>query len=100
MHTKDKLAGALREADLPELAHAAAQGLFDDWLSPLPMPVTELLARLADADTDKSLALRQRVIAGEFESTEEEAEAWAESPEGQATFALLGGPGKPGRPPK
>jgi hypothetical protein len=87
MHTKDRLAAALVEAELPELAERAAKGGFDDYLSDLPTPTLALVEELAKAATRKALDLRKRVINGEFDSTAAEAEAWANSPDGQATFA-------------
>jgi hypothetical protein len=87
MHTKDKLAAALTEANLPELAERAAKGGFDDFMSDLPLPMITLVDLLAKAATRQALDLRKRVINGEFDSTAAEAEAWANSPDGQATFA-------------
>lgn len=89
MHTKDRLAAALTEANLPELAERAAKGGFDDFMSDLPLPMLALVDELAKAATRKALDLRKRVMKGEFDGTAEEAEAWANSPEGQATLAKI-----------
>ena len=90
MHTKDKLAQAMREAKLPQgiIANATA-GYYDDFLSPLATPLLELAKDLLTIATPAALELRLRVIRGDFDGTPEESEAWAESPEGQAAMARL-----------
>jgi hypothetical protein len=100
MHTKDKLAAALREVGLTEMADRAANAWYDDYLSPLDAPINALAGDLAVAASKSErradiLALRQRVINGDFDATEEEGEAWAASPEGQETFRMLIGDKKP-----
>lgn len=89
MHTKDKLAQALRDAGLDEIAARAAAGHYDDYLSPLDTPELALMAELRASGTPDAMALRQRVMDGDFDATSEEADAWAASPEGQATFAMF-----------
>lgn len=89
MHTKDILAAELRKADLPEMADKAATGYYHDFLSPLDLPEMQLAADLAQAGTPAALALRKRVIDGEFDATSEESDEWASSEEGQATFDAL-----------
>ena len=91
MHTKDKLAAALTKAGLTDMATKAAEGYYDDFLSPLAMPMSALMAELAAAGTEPALALRKRVMNGDFDATEEESEAWADSPAGQATMNRLKG---------
>lgn len=89
MHSKDVLSGELDKANLHDMATLAATGYYHDYLSPLDTPALTLLGDLAQAGTPEALALRQRVINGEFDATAEESDEWAASPEGQATFRLL-----------
>lgn len=91
MHTKDKLAEALREAELPFMADKAAAGYYHDFLSPLDLPTTALVADLAAAATPAAMELRLRVMNGEFDASEEESNDWAASPEGQAALKQLSG---------
>lgn len=95
MHSKDKLAKALREAGLEEMADKAATGYYHDFLSPLATPEIQLVADLRELASRPATprnsrpllrAMAQRVIAGEFDATREESEEWAKSPEGQETF--------------
>lgn len=88
-HTTEILAEALEQAELPEMAKAARAGYYHDFLSPLDFPEMTLAAALAGVGTPAALAVRQRVIDGDFDATLEESEAWAKSPEGQATFKKL-----------
>jgi hypothetical protein len=89
MHTKDKLAAALRETGLDEMADKAATGYYHDFLSPLALPEIVLVNSLALAaigHPDRATAinaLRQRVINGDFDASKEESEEWAASEEGQ-----------------
>jgi hypothetical protein len=95
MHSKDMLATALQEVGLDDMAQRAASGYYHDYLSPLALPEIQLeadLAQMAMTHPEKSDAikrLRLRVIDGDFDATEEESEAWAASPEGQAAFRRL-----------
>lgn len=89
MHTKDKLAAALRKAGLEDMAKKAETGYYDDFLSPLGAPALQLAGDLARAGTPAALALRKRHINGEFDSTKEESDAWAASPEGQEAIGRL-----------
>lgn len=104
MHTKDKLADALRRIGLFDMSLQARDGYYHDFLSPLAAPELQLandLAEAASATTDQSvrkaiLALRQQVINGDFDATSEESEQWAGSPDGQATMSeLMKGKRKP-----
>lgn len=81
-HTKDKLARALREIGLDAMADKAATGYWHDFLSPLATPALDLLAKLAALRTIKANALATRVMNGEFDATQEEADDWAHSAEG------------------
>lgn len=96
MHTKDKLAEALRAAGLSGMAEKAAEGYYHDYLSPLDAPCIQLatdLNQFARAPSNprraEAQALLERHIAGEFDATPEESEAWANSPEGRQALAML-----------
>jgi hypothetical protein len=92
MHTKDKLADALTQLGLIEMAAKARGGFYHDFLSPLPTPELQLISDLGAAASrlhdrsDAIMALRQRVIDGNFDASEEESEAWANSADGQEAF--------------
>ncbi len=88
-HTKDKLALALSEAGLHEMAAKAATGYYHDFLSPLDLPAMTLVTALGAAGTPAAMALRDRVINGEFDASTEESEEWANSPEGQEVIRKL-----------
>ena len=98
MHTKDKLAAALREVGLDDMATKAAEGYYHDFLSPLDFPEMQLEADLR-AERDKQgqdmqrfhqiEALRQRHLNGDFDASTEESDEWAASPEGQDAFNQL-----------
>ena len=98
MHTKDKLAEALREVGLDAMADKAATGYYHDFLSPLDLPEIVLVNQLnieairQEANPDRQRAiceLRDRVIHGDFDASAEESEAWAASSEGQDTMRRL-----------
>lgn len=86
MHTKERLAEALEQAGLPDLAAKARQGLYDDFESPLAMPKFELV-KLLRMEGEAEFA--ERVASGEFDNTKEESDEWMKSPEGQAALAKL-----------
>jgi hypothetical protein len=95
-HTKDKLAAALRAVGLNEMADQAATGYYHDFLSPLALPEIVLVnqlnieaLKLPVQQRTPILELRQRVIDGDFDASEEEADEWANSQEGQDTFRSL-----------
>jgi hypothetical protein len=67
-HVKDKLADELRRIGLWSMAQKAADGFYDDFLSPLPMPISRLVADLGEAGTSEALALQTRVMNGEFDA--------------------------------
>lgn len=90
--TKDRLAAELTKIGAFDMAALAAQGHYDDYLSPLDMPIFTLAQDLARLASPTALALRRRVMAGEFDGTKEEAEAWAKSPEGLEAFDQFGRP--------
>jgi hypothetical protein len=89
MHTKDKLAQALTEAGLHEMAAKAADGYYHDFLSPLDLPEMQLDADLHAIGTPEAMALRRRHHDGEFDASIEEGEQWAGSAEGQETMRRL-----------
>lgn len=91
MHTKDILAAELEKAGLPEMAKKAADGLYHDFLSPLPMPTYQLAIDLTLAATPAARTMHQRVMDGEFDASKEEAADWAASPDGRAMFRKFGG---------
>lgn len=94
-HTKDLLAEALRELGLQEMADRAATGWYHDFLSPLDAPCMTLVNDLAVAagrypeHKGAIMALRQRVMNGDFDASPAESDDWAKSPEGRETFAKL-----------
>jgi hypothetical protein len=98
MHTKDILASALREIGLNDMADKAAEGYYHDFLSPLDLPeivlVNQLNIEAINNTEDKKkqhaiLALRARVINGDFDASTEESEEWAKSADGQEAFRNL-----------
>lgn len=91
MHTKDKLAAALREAGLDRMADKAAQGYYHDFLSPLALPCQQLDDDLLTAGTPEAMALRRRHHNGEFDASMEESDDWAQSQDGQDTMRRLVG---------
>ena len=90
MHTKDILADAMIEAGLPDaMVKRARDGYYHDFLSPLATPELVLAQELAEIGTPKALAVRERLINGDFDASTEESDEWADSPEGQDTFKRL-----------
>jgi hypothetical protein len=86
MHTKDILAAALSDAGLLEMAERAAEGYYHDFLSPLVMPEKQLLSELTTIGTSAALTLCERVKQGDFDPSDDESDAWASSPAGQAAL--------------
>lgn len=84
-----KLAAALQEAGLDEMAGLARAGHYNEFFGPLGTPELALIAELAQAGTAPALALRQRIIHGEFDAGVEESEEWAASPDGQDAMRRL-----------
>lgn len=64
----------------------AKSGYYSDYESPLTFPIAELVKDLRAAGYPD---LARRAADGEFDGTEEEADAWAASPEGQEVFRDL-----------
>jgi hypothetical protein len=101
--TRWKLACALVAAELYDMADRAVVGWYDDFLSPLDTPITQLVNDLQQAGTPAALLVREQVIAGDFDATAEEADT--SRPSGvqtQAMRALIGSQAWPpkGSPPK
>ena len=85
MSTKERLAAALREAGLADMAEQAEQGRYDDFDSLSPTPITDLVTALREVGTPAALVLAQRAIDGDFDGTKEEGDAWFER-EGRRYF--------------
>jgi hypothetical protein len=75
MHSKDRLAAALKQAGLGEMSARAAQGYYHDVLSPLPAPAIALANELAAVGTPAARDLRARHLRGEFDAPSSEWEA-------------------------
>lgn len=92
--TTERLAKALGQLKpqtnkLRSMIKKAKEGYYDDYKSPIATPLVQLAVDIEDAGHPEFVA---RIVAGEFDGTKEESDAWAASPEGRATFAeLLGG---------
>lgn len=98
-HTKDLLADELLKLGLMDMSLKARDGYYHDFLSPLATPELQLCHDLitmseGTPNRDAILALRQRVINGDFDASKEESDDWAASAEGQDAFRRLIG-GKP-----
>lgn len=97
-HTAHRLAAALREAGAPAgMIRRAERGYYHDYLSPLALPevalVNELRAAAARADADTRAALvavARDVRDGKHDASRAEADEWARSDEGRATFGAFG----------
>jgi hypothetical protein len=94
--TSQRLADALRAAGFDELAVRAEHDEFHEYLSPHPAPEILLAEILYDYGQTPiarqriaAMNLRQRLIDGDFDASDEEADQWAESKEGQETFRKL-----------
>ena len=69
-----RLADELHKLGLDEMADAAETGYYDDFMSELALPITQLVGDLTKAHTfsegtraDDIMALRNRVLDGEFD---------------------------------
>lgn len=74
--TSERLAAVLEAHGLREMAAKARDGYYDDYRSPLATPIVQLVLDLNKA---KRGDLARRAMAGEWDGTREEAEAWYES---------------------
>jgi hypothetical protein len=89
--TKERLAEALEQAGAPQhMVEKARSGYYDDFESPLAMPIRELVS---DAVACGHRDIARRAKHGEFDATEAESDAWLER-EGRA---LLEGGREPRR---
>lgn len=69
-----------------QMVAAARAGYYDDFRSDLAFPLIALVDELRAIGQHP---LAERVVAGEFDGTTEESDAWARSPDGQAAFREL-----------
>jgi hypothetical protein len=85
--TTEKLARALEEVNAPAVMIIRARaGYYDDYKSSLTFPEMQLLS---DARAAGLESIAQGVIDGKWDSTKEESDEWAKSPEGQEVFNQL-----------
>lgn len=100
--SSERLAAALEEEGAPaEMIDRARADYYHDYKSPLAMPETQLLTDARAAGLER---IAQGVIAGEWDATKAESDAWAASPDGRAAFDELVRPNRhqrrhPGRRP-
>lgn len=85
--TSEKLAKALEEAGLNDMAQKAREGYYDDFKSPLTAPIIQLVEDLHAVGGQENLIELAKL--GEFDATKEESDAWFAGPEGQAVFRNL-----------
>jgi hypothetical protein len=91
--TAEKLAEALSLAGAPKwMIDNANAGVYDDWKSPHAFPIRTLVF---DAQSMGLKDIAERAKNGEFDSQKWEADEWAQSPEGRATFKEFFGRKKP-----
>lgn len=85
--TAERLAVALEQADAPAAMVARAKaGYYDDYRSPLALPITQLVNDARDAGLP---GIVWRAMNGDFDATKAESDAWAKSEDGQAAFRDL-----------
>ena len=83
--TSEKLAEALSLAGAPKwMIDNANAGVYDDYKSPHAAPIMTLVF---DAQSVGLKDIAERAKDGEFDAQKWEADEWAQSPEGRATFA-------------
>jgi hypothetical protein len=93
--TRVRLAQAIREAGLSDLASRAAQGEFDDFGGPHAAPCQVLVGELNKAGLRH---LAERAMQGEFDASKEEADAWTQSQQGRELLKRFsGGPSPAGK---
>lgn len=81
------LARVLADEGAPgHMVSLAAENHYDDFLSPLATPCLQLLADAREAGLTNIVEWHSD---GVFDATKAESDAWAASPEGQATFREL-----------
>lgn len=84
-----KLSKALHKANLTDLANRAAAGEFNEFFGPHATPELLLSELLREAGTASALAVRKRLINGDFDAGSDESEEWARSADGQNAMAQL-----------
>ena len=98
MKTYEKLAAALREVGLEEMAKKADTGYYHDFLSPIAFPEMALAADLAALRGKEVMgsprwhqinALRNRHLNGDFDADLAESEEWMSGPDGQEAMREL-----------
>jgi len=83
--TTERLAEALSLAGAPKwMIDNANAGVYDDFKSPHALPIMTLVF---DAQSCGLVTIIERAKAGEFDGTKEEADEWANSADGRATFS-------------
>jgi hypothetical protein len=94
--TSQRLADALRAAGFDGFAKRAEADEFHDFLANAPLPQMVLADELASIVRNVNLEervrlaahhIRDRLINGEFDASEEEGDEWAASEDGRAAFA-------------
>jgi hypothetical protein len=87
MKTTEKLATALEEERAPKsMVARAREGYYHDFLSPLAMPIHQLVG---DARRYDLTRIAKRAMQGDFDATKEESDEWAASEEGRQTIRDL-----------
>lgn len=86
--TSEKLALEL-DGIAPAMAARAREDFYHDFFSPLPAPELQLVYDLLQIGTREALALRERVINGEFDATTEEGDEWIASADGKSALEKL-----------
>jgi hypothetical protein len=82
-----RLVAALLKVGAPDdLVAAALQGAFHDFKSPSATPIIDLVQ---ECERHGLSGIAAAARAGEFDATREEADEWAASADGQATFRQL-----------
>lgn len=84
--TSERLAAELESKGHAAMAMAARQGYYDEYKTEIPFPLVQLVTDLTQVE---EWGLIERVKAGDFDATREEAAAWAASPEGLESFGRL-----------
>lgn len=84
-----KLSAALREAGLTELAARAHAGEFNEFFGEYAAPELLLADLLHKVGTPAALAVRARLINGEFDAGVDESKEWGASAEGQDAMRRL-----------
>jgi hypothetical protein len=87
-----KLANALDEIGLNDLAERAKDDEFNDFFSPHAFPIMKLVEELNQPSVKHKFGVKrmiERVKRGDFDGTQAESEAWKASPEGKKAMRDL-----------